>query len=104
MAQPAELLESLVPDAGRLEAAGQLVFAVLGVVARLGDGAHIHEGANAVRVQDADELVDRVGRVAHRENRGHLRTLRRPWRDIHLSAEVVRSDHGRQVRLTNMGS
>lgn len=89
MSQPAELAETLVPDAGLLEAAGQLVFTELRVVARLGDAAHVDEGADAVRAQDGDKLVDRVRRVPDREDGGHVRQATRVFGDERSGLKYV---------------
>ncbi len=71
-AQPRQLH---VADAGRAQGGGQGVPVELGVVPRARHLAHVRDQGDAVGLQEPDELRQRPGRMAHRQDqhRGDIR-------------------------------
>src|ERR1017187_8969667 len=64
MTQSAKPWQMLINDSRVLQTAGQIFLVELRVVPRTRDGSDIHQLPDAVRVQNTDELIDRMRGMA----------------------------------------
>ena len=77
MAQAAEILHVNVTDVGLRQALLQTILHELRIMAGFGNRADIDQLLDAVGVQQANKLIDRMGRVADRVDRKHLSNIAR---------------------------